>query len=282
MSTTLAWKLLLVPAFIGTLSLAGRRWGPAISGWLVGLPVVAGPIVLFLALEQGRTFASGAARGTLAGLTSLSAYALVYGRLSRRFDWVASLLGGWCAFFLCTFVLDQVPLPPLLLSFLAVSGIFLLVLRLLPTIDSPDDVTGTPAWEIVARMAAGSALVAAITGVARTLGPQLSGLLTPFPVAATVFTVFTHRFQGGAAAARLLRGLVAGSFTLAVFFLVVAATLVPWGIAASFGAATAACLVVHAGSLLLIRRAGAADEKGPGGMQPPGPRTFRERPGFKG
>ena len=255
MSSTLAWKLLLVPAFIGSLSLAGRRFGPAISGWLVGLPIVAGPIVFFLAVEQGSTFASSAARGTLVGLISLAAYALVYGRLSRRFAWIPTLLAGWCAFLLCTVLLDQVPVPPLLLTFAAFSGIFLIVLRLLPTIDVLDDLPQTPAWEIVARMVAGAALVVAITGVARTLGPRLSGLLTPFPVAATVFTVFTHRFQGGAAAARLLRGLVAGCFTLAVFFLVVAATLVPWGIAASFGAATAACLVVQGISLILLRRA---------------------------
>lgn len=235
------------------MSLAGRRWGPAISGWLVGLPVVAGPIVFFLAVEQGRSFASGAARGTLSGLASLSAYALVYGRLSRRFGWVASLLAGWCAFLLSTLVLERIPVPPLLFAFPAVSGIFLLVLRLLPEVGSLGDLPETPVWEIVARMAAGAALVVAITGAARSLGPRLSGLLTPFPVAATVFTVFTHRFQGGAAAARLLQGLVAGSFTLAVFFLVVAATLEPWGIPSSFGAATASCLLVHGVSLLMMR-----------------------------
>jgi len=251
----LACKVLLVPAFIGTLSLAGRRWGPAISGWLVGLPVVAGPIVYFLAVEQGRSFASGAARGTLAGLASLAAFALAYGRLSRRLDWVGSLLAGWGAFLLSTLVLERIPVPPLVLSFLAVSGILLLVLRLLPEIDSLGNLPETPAWEIVARMAAGAALVVAITGVAGSLGPRLSGLLTPFPVATTVFTVFTHRFQGGAAAARLLRGLIAGSFTLAVFFLVVAATLEPWGIPASFGAATTSCLLVHGVSLLLMGRA---------------------------
>ncbi len=254
MPTLLAWKLLLVPAFIGTMSVAGRRWGPAISGWLVGLPVVAGPIVWFLALEQGTRFASGAAHGTLLGLASLSAYVLAYGRLSRRLGWTGSLLAGWAAFFLCTLVLERIPAPPLPLSFAAVSGTFLLVLRLLPGTDTPDDLPRTPAWEIAARMAAGAALVLAITGAAGALGPRLSGLLTPFPVATTVFSVFTHRFQGHAAAVRLLRGLAAGSFTLAVFFLVVAAKLEPWGIAPSFGAATAACLLVQAGSLLLVRR----------------------------
>ncbi|HLI06681.1 MAG TPA: hypothetical protein VKV40_08945 [Ktedonobacteraceae bacterium] len=32
------FKLLLTPLLIGLVSLAGRRWGPAVSGWIVGLP----------------------------------------------------------------------------------------------------------------------------------------------------------------------------------------------------------------------------------------------------
>ena len=49
----LALKLLLVPCFLLLVSLAGRRWGAHVVGWLAGLPVVAGPILYFLALEQG-------------------------------------------------------------------------------------------------------------------------------------------------------------------------------------------------------------------------------------
>jgi hypothetical protein len=44
MSTLFAFKLTLVPFFILALSLAGRRWGTAVSGWLVALPVVAGTV----------------------------------------------------------------------------------------------------------------------------------------------------------------------------------------------------------------------------------------------
>jgi len=40
----LAFKLLLTPALLGLVSLAGRRWGPAVSGWLVGLPLTSGPV----------------------------------------------------------------------------------------------------------------------------------------------------------------------------------------------------------------------------------------------
>ena len=53
MSALFAFKLTLVPFFILALSLAGRRWGTAVSGWLVALPVVAGPIVFFIGIGAG-------------------------------------------------------------------------------------------------------------------------------------------------------------------------------------------------------------------------------------
>lgn len=54
----LALKLALVPAFLAALTMAGRMWGPSVAGWLAGLPVVAGPIVLLLALARGRVVCS--------------------------------------------------------------------------------------------------------------------------------------------------------------------------------------------------------------------------------
>ena len=49
---TFILKLILAPVIIGGASLAGRRWGPAVSGWLVGLPLTSGPVIFFLALSQ--------------------------------------------------------------------------------------------------------------------------------------------------------------------------------------------------------------------------------------
>jgi hypothetical protein len=39
----LALELILAPIIIGSASLAGRRWGAAVSGWLVGFPSPPGP-----------------------------------------------------------------------------------------------------------------------------------------------------------------------------------------------------------------------------------------------
>jgi len=60
-------KLIVTPALIGLASLAGRKWGHAISGWLVALPLTTGPIVFFLAVSHGPAFAAETAAGILTG-----------------------------------------------------------------------------------------------------------------------------------------------------------------------------------------------------------------------
>ena len=63
--TMLLLKLILTPLLLGGVTLAGRKFGPTVSGWLVGLPLTSGPVSFFLALEQGTKFAAHAAQGTL-------------------------------------------------------------------------------------------------------------------------------------------------------------------------------------------------------------------------
>jgi hypothetical protein len=70
-ATTTVLKLCLAPLLILLATLAGRRWGPAVGGWLAGLPMTLGASSFILALEQGPQFAARAALGTLFGLISL-------------------------------------------------------------------------------------------------------------------------------------------------------------------------------------------------------------------
>src|SRR5512134_350234 len=84
-------KLMMAPVMIGLASLAGRRWGSAVSGWLVGLPLTSGPVMFIIALSHDRAFAFDAVRGVLSGGFSLVAYTLVYAWTTRRFNWVISI-----------------------------------------------------------------------------------------------------------------------------------------------------------------------------------------------
>ena len=127
----LVFKLILVPILIGALSLAGRRWGPAVGGWLAGLPWTSGPVALFLALEQGTAFASTAAQGTLMGLVSVAAFCLAYSLTARRRGWTASMLAGWAAFLVATAALNGLTVP-LGVAFVGTITVLVAVTAVLP------------------------------------------------------------------------------------------------------------------------------------------------------
>lgn len=249
----LLFKLLLTPLLIGLVSLIERRWGPSIGGWFVGLPLTSAPVALFLALEQGTPFAARAAQGTMLGLLSVAGFCFVYSWLSLRLNWLWCILSGWSVFFLLTFVLEQSAFP-LGMAFLLVIVCLIAVLTLLPKEQTSGMTVKPPRWEMGLRMSVAALFVLSITGTAALLGPQLSGLLTPFPIFASILGVFTHRFQGAFVSRRVLRGVVTGSFTFAVFFLIVASLIDRRGILAAFGLAMLSALVMHAASFMWMTR----------------------------
>jgi hypothetical protein len=249
----LALKLFLAPILIGFVSIAGRRWGPTVGGWLVSLPLTSAPVILFLAIEQGTAFASSAAQNTLMGIMSVASFCLVYYWFSFRFGWPISMLAGWIVFFALTFIEESVILP-VLISFSVVLVFLIVVLIIMPVSQSKDLAITPPRWDTPLRMLVATAFVLGLTGAASILGPKLSGLLAPFPMFTTILAVFTHHFQGADFTRRLLRAVVAGSFTFVTFFLVISLLVNRWGIAVAFGLALLAALATHSALLFFIRR----------------------------
>ncbi len=255
MNGVLLLKLILTPLLIVGVSLAGRRWGPMVSGWLVGLPLTSAPVVLFLALEQGPGFAAQAAVGILLGLISTGMFCLVYSRLAAGARPSISLLVSWAAVVAVPLLLSEVRVS-LLPAFALVVGC-LIVMRWAIPVDPTDNAVALPLprWDIPARVVLATGFVLALTAGAAALGPQLSGLIAPLPIYATILAVFTHRLQGAPAARRLLRALVTGAFSTALFYLLLALLLQPAGLVPAFATATVAALGLHALSLTLMRRA---------------------------
>jgi hypothetical protein len=260
---TFVLKLVLTPALIGTASLAGRRWGPAVSGWLVGIPFTSGPIALFLAMSHGTGFAAAAAAGTMAGTISQAAFGLAYAWLAARLGSAASTAAGTLAFIVSTIALQRVTLPlaPLFaLVALALLAALLLMPRARRAARAP--APAPPAWDIPARMVVATAFVLLLTGIAPALGPRLTGLLSPFPLYAAVLTVFAHRLQGPAPAVDVLRGLLLGLFAFAGFFLALAALIERAGIGPAFAAAALVTLAIQAIALVALRRGRRAGSSG--------------------
>lgn len=249
----LVLKLVLAPFIIGSASLAGRKWGHAVSGWIVGMPLTSGPVIFFVALSHDVIFAANAALGVISGGLSLVAYALTYVWLATRFRWYVALTGGFLVFAVSTTFLQNVTLP-LVPVFLAVSSAIMLGLRLMPN-DAVEEVdTQLGQWDIPSRILIGTSFILLLTGSASFIGSRLTGLLTTIPLYVTILAIFAHRHQGPAAAARVLRGLLYGMFAFVGFFITLNLLIENTGIAASFLSAIVAALAIQGVSLWVLRQ----------------------------
>jgi len=251
---TLLLKIFITPTLIGTASLAGRRWGHSISGWLVALPLTTGPITFFLALTHGTSFAATTAAGTLAGGFSQAAFVLCYARLASRLKWLPTLAASILAFAIVTAALQYLTFPLIPLCVLVFLG-FALALRLLPRTTNVVPTDSLPArWDIPLRMAIATVFVLLITGLAPAFGARLTGLLAPFPIFTATLAAFAHHQYGLDAAVNVLRGLLMGLFSFASFFFVLALLLEPAGILTAFTVAVLVLIGLQSISLWLLRR----------------------------
>jgi hypothetical protein len=248
-----ALKLVLTPLLVGAASLAGRRWGSSVGGWLIGIPFTSGPVAFFLALDPGPRFAALAAEATMAGAISQAAFCLAYSWTAQRLGWSRSLLAATVGYAAMTVLLILVPLRGGLM-FVFIIAVLVLSLLLMPLREiPPSSRVASPRWDLPARMVVATGFVVVLTGIAPALGSRLAGLLAPFPLYGAVLAGFAHRFEGPGSAVSVLRGLLLGLFAFATFFLFLSG-LLTYGIAAAFALAIAAALAVQGASLLVGRR----------------------------
>ena len=246
----LALKLLLVPAFLALLTLAGRLFGPGIAGWLAGLPLVAGPILLVLALENGGAFAAQAATATVAAVLALVSYSLAYAHVAQRAGWPVALAAGFATWAVVAMALALAS--PSLGTAVALALATLLVApRLFPNV-RPEAPGRFSRGELLLRMAAGAMLTLAVAAAAARIGGTWSGLFALFPVLGSVLAVFSHRNSGAGHAATLLQGMSRGLLSLVAFCATAAWLLPSRPPAVAFGVAVAACLATQ---LATMRRA---------------------------
>jgi uncharacterized membrane protein (GlpM family) len=231
----LTLKLILVPITIGAVSLAGRRWGPAVAGWLAGLPVVSGPILFLLWLDHGADFARTSAGYSLAAVTPVIAFSAAYAWACLRWTWPAALATAYTAWLITAIAVLALPF--------GVSGVWLLALasllaapRLIPHPETAPRAQSLPPTDIALRMLAGAALTALVTSLANRTGARVSGILALFPVMSAVLAVFTHRNAGAPAVIVMLRAFVGGLYSLAAFCIALVLLPIP-NVVTAFGAA---------------------------------------------
>ncbi len=251
--TSETWlRLLLVPAAVWLASLAARRWGHAASGYLGGLPLIGGPITLFLALDLGVEFAARSALFTLAAILAQAAHLLAVAHVGRRRGWAAALLAGWGSFAAMGLAIGAASLTPAIALALALAGLAA-AWRWLPAVSGETRPPAIPPMELRLRVAAAFVLAALILWSAPRLGPVASGVLLSVPITGSIMPPFTLALYGPDALVRLARGFVVGLAGFAAFFVTVAVALPAWGIGAAFLAALAAALAAVSSASRLVR-----------------------------
>jgi hypothetical protein len=251
----LTLKLVLSPIIIALVSLAGRKWGSTVSGWFLGFPLTSGPISLVMALQHGTVFAAASAAGNLGGQASVCIFCLVYGLTAVRFPWPVSAGFGITAFFACVFLLNLFPLT-LISAFVIILAAVVISFVLLPKSGGVYKDTILPAWDLVLRMALAAAFVYGLTTFADVLGPQLSGLIAPFPVFGLIMSIFTHQQNGSAAVLKLFRSYITASAGYACFYLIFGSFLTSLGIGLTFLVAILVIICLNGITLYVLQKTG--------------------------
>jgi len=249
----LAFKLILTPILIAAASFAGRRWGPGVSGWLVALPLVSGPVSFIFAVQYSAPFASHAAIGTMAGMISVSVYCYAYSRLAPRRSWAVCVLAAAFSFFVVTSILNLLTLS-LIPTFVAAVLALALARYLIPEPAMVIAAVTPPRWDIPARMITVALFITLLTFAADQLGPQLSGLLSPFPILVTILAVFAHIQYGSSASIHVLRGMLTGLYAFTAFFLIIGSLLTTLPLGITYLVAVITALAVNAFLLRFVRQ----------------------------
>jgi hypothetical protein len=237
-------KLLLVPSLLATVTLAARRWGSSVAGWLGGFPIVAGPILLVVTLEQGKGFGARAAEAALAGVGPTMLFLVLYAHLSARLRWWQTVMLGYLGWAGAVALLSRTPAGLGVAAAIGGTGLALALVLVRPP-PGPVLPQRPNRLELPARMLVGVLLTFVSSGLAAAFGPRLAGYAAIFPLVASIVASFSHALHGRDSAVRFLAGMTRGMWSVGMFCLALAVLLPRTSVVLAFLAALAATTTLH-------------------------------------
>lgn len=208
-----------MPTVIAGVTLISRKWGNTIGGMIASMPWVAGPIVLFIALEQGKEFAVLSIPGVMMGIIGWLAFCYAYIYAGLRFNVIISVLLGYLAYLVTGGLLQWLDRDLGMYFWVVAALIFIsIAFYFFPSASySPVTKSKKLRFDIPLRMLVMTSFVILVTYFAGALGPVWSGILTPIPVMTAVLAMFTHYTQGITATIVILRGMFIGIYGFTAF-----------------------------------------------------------------
>jgi hypothetical protein len=203
-------KMAVTAAFVLAATVTAERAGPLVGGLVATLPLGAGPVYVFLALDHGAHFIGESALNSLAINCVNVIFALTYALLEQKRSLAVSLSLAmliWAALAWTVHEIHWSLLWAVLLN-VVVLGASIVLARPLRHVKFPRMRTY---WYDLALRAA---MVATLVGVTVTLsfriGPSGSGILAVFPIILISIMLILHRRVGAQPTAAVMANAVTG------------------------------------------------------------------------
>ena len=218
---TLIIRMAVTAAFLLAATVTAERAGPLIGGLVATLPISAGPIYIFLAIDHGAHFIGVSALASLVGNAMNIVFALAYALLAQKRPLVVSLGGAFALWLGLTWLANQVTwtLPAATAANVVVLAAALWLTSKLRHVRSPQV---KARWhDLVMRAAMVALLVGTVVTLSYHIGPMVSGNLAVFPIVLSSIIVILHRRVGGPATAAVMANAIIGlgGFGVACIFL---------------------------------------------------------------
>jgi hypothetical protein len=216
-----------MPVVMYIVTIASKKWGNTFGGILASLPWVAGPILVFMSIEQGKSFVVSSLPGVLVGIMGWMFFCSTFIVVGRKYSSFYCLIAGYLAYILFgVLIKNLLPFFGIQVWYFITFCAILLILKFFPTTDfEPKREVKKLKYDMLLRILMITSFVILITHFAKLLGPEWSGIMAPFPIMTAVLGVFIHYTQGNYQTRALFYGLLNGAFGFITFLLILHYTL---------------------------------------------------------
>ncbi len=207
---TLIVKMAITAGFVVAATVTAERAGPLVGGLVATLPLGAGPVYVFLALDHDVQFIAASAVNSLAVNMVNVAFALIYALLAQKRTLPVSLSLAMLAWIALVWIVKAIQwsVTGAFLANVAVLAVSIALARPLRHVKIPP--LRTYWYDYALRAAMVATLVGITVSLSFRIGPGGSGILAVFPIILISVMLILHRRVGGKPTAAVMANAVTG------------------------------------------------------------------------
>jgi hypothetical protein len=225
----LATKMAVTALFVTAATTVAERLGATVGALVATLPVSAGPVYVFLALDHDSAFISASAVASLALNSATAIYLTAYVLIAQRRSMWPSISLAFAIWLVAVLLLSLVNWT-VWLAFALNIAVFTACSFIVQPFDAVRIPPTTRCWyDFVLRAGLVAALVGVVVTLSFQIGPTGSSVLAVFPVIYMSIMLILHRRIGGPATAAVLANAVPALAGFGVALLTLHLTAVPLG-----------------------------------------------------